>query len=265
METKRYYNYGGYLESKVLEYDIDNNDLQILSYIAMIYASDKMEMINYENEYYVWLKVEKIVEDNPRLRIKKRALETRIAYLVDKGLIKKVVKCDDKNIKKTYFRITDKYREMLFSVNTFIEIDESSENENEIETNIEETLAPKKNEVLPFADEIFLIFNYWNEMDIHHHRELTEEIEKVIKKALKENSVDEIKLCINRYNQVIKDERYFFNTKWTLVQFLKQKNAMNDFKDDGSKWQNYINSKQGKKAQENQILSNVQMSKGWFD
>lgn len=114
MENK-FYNYGGYIETKVLEYEIDNNDLQILSYIAMIYASDRMELIKYEDDYYVWLKAEKIVADNPRLRIKKRALETRIAYLVDKGLIKKVVKCDENNIKKTYYRITDKYRDMLFT------------------------------------------------------------------------------------------------------------------------------------------------------
>lgn len=261
MEAKRYYNYGGYLEKKVLEYDIDNNDLQILSYIAMIYASDKMEMINYEDEYYVWLKVEKIVEDNPRLRVKKRALETRIAYLVEKGLIKKIVKCDNKNIKKTYFRVTDKYREMLFSTGTF----EINNNEFYEEPKQEKTKEPPKNEILPFADEIFLIFNYWNEMGIHHHRNLTEEIEKAIKKALKENSVDEIKLYIDRYAQVIKDEKYFFNTEWTLVQFLKQKNAMNDFKDDGSKWLNYLNSKQGKKAQEKNILNNVKMSEGWFN
>lgn len=113
--NSRYYNYGGFIETKVLEYDIDNNDLQILSYIAMIYASDKMEIIKYEDDYYVWLRAEKIVDDNPRLRIKKRALETRIADLVSKGLIKKVVKCDDKNVKKTYYRVTDKYREMLFT------------------------------------------------------------------------------------------------------------------------------------------------------
>ena len=37
----------------------------------------------------------------------------------------------------------------------------------------------------------------------------------------------------------IKDKNYFFSTRWTLVEFLKQKNAMNDFKDDGSKWINY--------------------------
>lgn len=258
METKRYYNYGGYLESKVLEYDIDNNDLQILSYIAMIYASDKMEMINYEDEYYVWLKFEKVIEDNPRLRIKKRALETRISYLIDKGLLKKVVKCDNKNIKKTYFRVTDKYREMLFSVGSF-DFNYNEELKEEIPK------EPPKNEILPFADETFLIFNYWNEMGIHHHRNLTEEIEKVIKKAIKMYGLETIKESIHNYSIIYNDKNYFFKYKWTLKEFLNQSNALPEFTNEGSKWINYINSKQGKKAQEKQILNNVGMSESWFE
>lgn len=120
---KRYYNYGGFLEEKVMEYDIDNNDLQILSYISMIQASDKMEIIFYQDDYYVWVKSEKLVEDNPRLRIKRRALETRVAYLIEKGLLKKVVKCDKYNVKKSYYRTTDKFRDMMFT-NFDLDIDE---------------------------------------------------------------------------------------------------------------------------------------------
>ena len=107
------------------------------------------------------------------------------------------------------------------------------------------------------------LFDYWNSKDIVKHREFTEEMEKVIKKALKENTIEEIKLYIDRYAQVIKDENYFFNTTWKLVEFLKQKNAMNDFKDDGSKWCNYLNSKQGKKKQEQEIMANVKLDDGW--
>lgn len=120
---KRYYNYGGFLEEKVMEYDIDNNDLQILSYISMIQASDKMEIIFYQDDYYVWIKPEKLVEDNPRLRIKRRALETRVSYLIEKGLLKKIVKCDKNNIKKSYYRTTDKFRDMMFT-NFDLDIDE---------------------------------------------------------------------------------------------------------------------------------------------
>lgn len=83
------------------------------------------------------------------------------------------------------------------------------------------------------------ILEYWNSKDIIKHK-MSDNIEKEIKKALKDNSVEDIKKYIDRYSRVIKDKDYFFNQKWSLVEFLKQKNAMNDFKDDGSKWINYI-------------------------
>lgn len=85
------------------------------------------------------------------------------------------------------------------------------------------------------------LFEYWNSKKIRVHQKITDEIEKQIEKALKENTLEDIKKYIDRYNRVIKDKSYFFSTCWSLVEFLKQKNAMNDFKDDGSKWVNYIN------------------------
>jgi hypothetical protein len=91
-----------------------------------------------------------------------------------------------------------------------------------------------------YKEEYIELLNYWNSKNIRVHREITKDIEKEIKKALKENSQEDIKKYIDRYSRVIKDKDYFFNQKWSLVEFLKQKNAMNDFKDDGSKWVNYI-------------------------
>ena len=82
------------------------------------------------------------------------------------------------------------------------------------------------------------LLNYWNEKDIIKHK-MTKAISEQIEKSLKENTIDEIKTYIDRYNKVIKDRDYFFSTRWTLIEFLKQKNAMNDFKDEGSKWINY--------------------------
>lgn len=84
------------------------------------------------------------------------------------------------------------------------------------------------------------IYNYWNDKEIIVHRQLTEEIENQIQKSLKEYTIDEIKTYIDRYAQVIKDKDYDFWYKWTLVEFLKQKNAISNFADDGSKWVNYL-------------------------
>ena len=84
------------------------------------------------------------------------------------------------------------------------------------------------------------IFEYWNLKNIIKHKELNEQTAKAIKNALKEFGEEQIKTAIDRYNQVIKDTNYYFDTKWTLCEFLKQRNAMPDFLDNGSKWVNYI-------------------------
>lgn len=83
------------------------------------------------------------------------------------------------------------------------------------------------------------IFDYWNSKNIIKHSKLRPTIKKQIDKVLKEYTKDDVKQFIDRYAQVIKDKNYYFDTKWTLEQFLKQSNAMKDFTDEGSKWVNY--------------------------
>lgn len=83
------------------------------------------------------------------------------------------------------------------------------------------------------------IFNYWNNKDIIKHKELTDAINKAIIKALKTYTEEEIKEYIDRYDKVLKDKNWYFDTKWTLAEFLTQKNGINDFTDEGSKWINY--------------------------
>lgn len=83
------------------------------------------------------------------------------------------------------------------------------------------------------------IFNYWNNKDIIKHKELTDAINKAITKALKTYAEEEIKEYIDRYDKVLKDKNWYFDTKWTLAEFLTQKNGINDFTNEGSKWINY--------------------------
>lgn len=92
------------------------------------------------------------------------------------------------------------------------------------------------------------IFDHWNSKSIIKHSVLNDTILKAIKQSLKEFSIEQIKLYIDRYAQVINNKDYFFNTKWTLAEFLKQKNAMRDFTDEGSKWLNYITCKAKSKS-----------------
>lgn len=87
------------------------------------------------------------------------------------------------------------------------------------------------------------VFNFWNDQKIIKHTKLTAPIKMAIAKALKIYSLEEIKTYIERYNKVIKDDNYFFNYKWTLVDFLNRKDGISSFTDEGSKWISYNTNK----------------------
>lgn len=105
---------------------------------------------------------------------------------------------------------------------------------NKVSSDVEctmDSLIPAENE----------IFEFWNSTEVWKHRELDSETVKAIKKALKKFNKEEIKQFISRYALVMKDESYFFNTKWKLKEFLTRKGGILDFTDDGGKWVNYVN------------------------
>lgn len=83
------------------------------------------------------------------------------------------------------------------------------------------------------------IFDFWNSKEIIKHRELTEDIRKSITKALNKYKLEDLKTYIDRYVKVVKDNRYFFDYKWSLKDLLDRKNGISAFTDDGSKWIDY--------------------------
>ncbi len=99
--------------------------------------------------------------------------------------------------------------------------------------NINNNLDNNKNNI--YID----IFDTWNAQNIIKHKELNQEIEKVIDKLLNVYTKEDIKRSIEHYGIIYNDKDYYFNYKWSLLEFLKQKNAMPDFLDNGSKWLNY--------------------------
>ena len=98
------------------------------------------------------------------------------------------------------------------------------------------------------------IFNFWNSKKIIVHQDLGDKLIKAIDKALKDYSEEEIIKCIDRYNTVIKDPKYFFDYKWTLEQFLTRKEGISEFRDDGGKWNNYCKQTGQKQTVEPQKL-----------
>lgn len=229
----RYFNFAGFITEKVLKYDIDDTDLHILSYMYMIQASKNIVRIQVNENYYYWITYEKIINDNPTLRLKRRALENRMAHLTQIGLIEKINK--NFNTKKTYFSTTEKFEDLMFSN---IESNSNEQIEDNFSTpHIEESKNTKVDEKQEL--EIQAIFELWNKQKIIVHKELTDKIRKEIIKSLKKYGFDTIKTCILRYNEALKSGFKLCQYKWTLDIFLKQKNAMPDFIDEGSKWNSY--------------------------
>lgn len=82
------------------------------------------------------------------------------------------------------------------------------------------------------------IYSHWNSKKIIVHKSLTKDTEKTIEKALKKYSEDEIVQAINTYSEILESE-FYFNYKWSLVDFLNRKNGISTFMEEGSNKANY--------------------------
>ena len=108
----------------------------------------------------------------------------------------------------------------------------------------EENKELSKNErriytVLSHSADVQTIFEHWNAKGIIKHREINKELEKALTKAFSVYSVEQIKICIDRYATVLNDDTYFFHYKWSLKDFLNRKEGISSFTDEGSKWNSY--------------------------
>lgn len=66
------------------------------------------------------------------------------------------------------------------------------------------------------------IYSLWNEQKIITHKKLTDDIERAIINASKDNTEGEICQAIKNYAEILKDDKYFFKYSWTLKDFLKR-------------------------------------------
>ena len=115
-----------------------------------------------------------------------------------------------------------------------VEIDIDKDKELDIE--IEEKKYKRK-EIEKKDNSIEEIFDFWNSKKIIVHRELIPELTAIIKNAINNYGKDNILSAIDRYSIVLKAEKFkLISYKWALKDFLKRKNALPDFLDDGSKW-----------------------------
>ena len=106
--------------------------------------------------------------------------------------------------------------------------------------NIENNGNKKKNTKNEDVEQCKIIFEEYNNQNIIHHKELKDDMVKIIKKALSKHSEEEILLAIKRYGEMYRSGYEYCNYKWNLKDFLTREKGISEFLDEGSKWNNYL-------------------------
>lgn len=106
---------------------------------------------------------------------------------------------------------------------------------------LKENIIKEKNQ--PFSpkipQELQELFDFWNSKGIVVHRTINEKMVQLLKKARDLYGQAQIKQAIENYSIVLSDSTYYFKTRWTIGDFVKQTNALPDFLPEGIKWINY--------------------------
>lgn len=117
-----------------------------------------------------------------------------------------------------------------------IDIEEDIDKELDIDKNINNTNMSVSDET---NTKILAVFSTWNQcQSTIKHKEVNEVREKAIRKALKNYKVEVIVEAIKHYD-IILSSKWYFKYKWSLEDFLNQKNAMPTFMDEGSNWYSF--------------------------
>ncbi len=77
----------GFSQAKLLEYDIDLTDVLILRWFLDFRATDKMMKLIFEGKEYYWVHYDKLIEDLPILKLKKRSVADRMLKLHEKKIL----------------------------------------------------------------------------------------------------------------------------------------------------------------------------------
>lgn len=105
----------------------------------------------------------------------------------------------------------------------------------------------KESKVKESKEYIKGIFDHFVSKNILNHKKLTKEFEKDIKRALAESTAEEVKGAIDHYATMYHDQLYeYCNYKWGIHEFLTRREGYKRFLDEGSKWQNYLKTKESK-------------------
>ena len=82
------------------------------------------------------------------------------------------------------------------------------------------------------------ILNYWNSKKLFITHELRTEMLKQIEKGIKKYSEEKVIEAIDNYGEVL-SSNFYYSHKWRLDDFIRQKNGVPDFLEEGKIWENY--------------------------
>lgn len=257
------YTIHGLQQDKLLKNDLDNDDALILSVIKSMYSSASVDFEIIEGNRFIWIDQTRLLEQIPIVG-SKRKLQRKLQKLEELGVIKKVILYSKINQKGKMIKGTYSYINVTAKLDDLSKRTETSEchtpqchngNEGTPEChtpqrqNGENPATKCHNKDTLVIDTLIVdsLIEYFNSKEIIKCKKKTKTLEQIIMKRLKEFSKEEIINAIDHYSLIIHDSNYFFNTKWSLEKFLKQKNALPEFLDDGEKWINYIDFKEKEK------------------
>jgi phage replication O-like protein O len=87
-------------------------------------------------------------------------------------------------------------------------------------------------------ENIYSILKFWNDKKIIVHEPI-EDMLNQIRIGIEKYGIKKIEIAINRYKQILDDDKFYYKHIWRLDKFLKQSNGVPNFLDDGEIWINY--------------------------
>lgn len=232
---------------------IDCTDIVILDWF--VFFTPEMQNININGKIYYWLAYSKMQDDLPFLDLSKRSFADRLKKLCELKVLSFYLNKEQGNT--TFYTFGENYFKLIkdnsyagnydlcgqnnrgYAVETAEGMQLKPQTYSSINNNSIIDSSNNKNIHININNNIINIFNYWNTKNIIKHNEINDDRKKAITKALKENSVENIKLAMDHYKIMLDDKNCIFKYKWTLEEFLTRQKGYKTFLNDGSNWVNY--------------------------
>lgn len=107
------YTVDGLLQTKIVEYKLNDRQIKLICYVRDLMAAGKMSPLTTEGKLFFWFKYESFIQEYPYLAIPNtKTIGELVLELQKKGIIEKYVDRNP-NGTYTYVRLTEKYYEFI--------------------------------------------------------------------------------------------------------------------------------------------------------